>query len=222
VILVLTKLSMLSTPILRSLKRRGAGVVSPSRARRLLKLCCHFVAITFAWAAIYAHGAEPMQVTAFTPLFDAIAGRLQIARQVVLAKWDSHQAIEDPAREEVVIAAATNQAVAQGLPRDFAIRFFTDQIEANKVVQYGLLSNWRRAGKAPDDPRLNLADDIRPRLDRLQAEFIRQLVATQSLRKEKDCPVRIAKASSLYADEHHLDALYAVAFDRALARVCQE
>ena len=163
-----------------------------------------------------------MQDQALTPLFDATAGRLQIARLVVLAKWDSHQAIEDPAREEVVISTAANQAAAQGLSRTFAVRFFSDQIEANKVVQYGLLSNWRRAGTAPDEPRPNLVEDIRPRLDRLQVDFIQQLVATQDLRKEEDCPTRIARASSHYAAEHHLDALYVVAFDRALAQVCQD
>jgi chorismate mutase len=186
------------------------------------KRTCRLLSIGLVCAASYSYGAEPMQDQAFTPLFDATAGRLQIARLVVLAKWDSHQAIEDPAREEVVISTAANQAAAQGLSRAFAVRFFSDQIEANKVVQYGLLSNWRRAGKAPDEPRPNLVEDIRPRLDRLQADFIQQLVATQGLRKEKDCPTRIARASSLYAAEHHLDALYVVAFDRALARVCQD
>jgi chorismate mutase len=163
-----------------------------------------------------------MQDHPFKPLFEATATRLQIARQVALAKWDSHQAIEDPAREGVVISNAANEAAAQGLPRDFALRFFSDQIEANKIVQYSLLSEWRRKGNAPDEPRPNLVEDIRPRLDLLQADFIRQLVATQDLRKEKDCPTRIAKASSLYAAESHLDALYVVAFDRALARVCQD
>src|SRR5260370_32852032 len=163
-----------------------------------------------------------MQDHAFAPLFDATFGRLQIARQVALAKWDSHQAIEDPVRETVVISNAATQAAAQGLSHTFAVRFFSDQIEANKVVQYGLLSDWRRAGKAPDEPRPNLVEDIRPRLDRLQADFIQQLVATQGARKERDCPTRIARASSLYAAEHHLDARYVVAFDRALARVCQD
>ena len=99
----------------RSLKRRVAGALSRHRVRRFLKPCCHLVAITSAWAPIDAHGAEPMHDTTFTPLFDAVADRLQIARQVVLAKWDSHQAIEDPAREEFVIAVATDQAVAQVL-----------------------------------------------------------------------------------------------------------
>jgi chorismate mutase len=173
-------------------------------------------------ASGYSYGVERMQENAFFPLFDATAGRLRIARQVVLAKWDSQQPIEDPTREEVVISTAANQAASKGLSREFAVRFFSDQIEANKVVQYGLLSDWRRAGKAPDEPRPNLVRDIRPHLDRLQEDFIQQLVATQSLRKEKDCPAQIAKASSLYAAEHRFNALYLVAFDRALARVCQE
>src|ERR1700710_720569 len=183
---------------------------------------CRLLSIGLVCAASYSYGAEPMQDQALTPLFDATAGRLQIARLVVLAKWDSHQAIEDPTREAVVISTAANQAVAQGLSRAFAVRFFSDQIEANKVVQYGLLSVWRRAGKAPDEPRPDLIEDIRPRLDRLQKEVIRQLIRTQSLREEKDCPTRIARAASVYVAERHLDSLYIVAFDRALARVCQD
>ena len=51
-----------------------------------------------------------MQENVFSPLFDATAGRLRIARQVVLAKWDSQQPIEDPTREEVVISTAASMS----------------------------------------------------------------------------------------------------------------
>ena len=78
-----------------------------------------------------------MQENAFFPLFDATAGRLRTARQVVLAKWDSQQPIEDPTREEVVISTAANQAASKGLSREFAVRFFSDQIEANKASSTG-------------------------------------------------------------------------------------
>jgi chorismate mutase len=48
--------------------------------------------------------------------------------------------------------------------------FFRAQIEANKLVQYSLLAEWHRAGKAPDHTSVNLANAIRPELDRLETD----------------------------------------------------
>jgi chorismate mutase len=88
-------------------------------------------------------------------------------------------------------------------------------------VQYGLLAQWRRDGHAPDDKRVDLKKDIRPELDRLQQGFIKALANTKALRAQSDCGTQLARATQAYVATHALDSLYAVAMDRALARVCE-
>ncbi|WP_256218077.1 gamma subclass chorismate mutase AroQ [Burkholderia contaminans] len=90
-------------------------------------------------------------------LLDLTAARLRIARQVALSKWDSGKPVEDLSRESEVIAAAVKEARANGVPAKLADHFFTDQIEANKLVQYALLAEWRRSDHAPDDARADRA-----------------------------------------------------------------
>ncbi len=161
-----------------------------------------------------------MQGNGFSRLIDLSATRLDIARKVVLTKWDTRQAIEDTPRENVVIAEALEEATHYGLAPSLVKQFFADQIEANKLVQYGLLAAWRRNGGAPAEPRADLKGEIRPALDKLQTSFIVELAATTRLRAEPDCVITLAKATKAYVDAHRLDPLYEVALERGLARVC--
>lgn len=158
----------------------------------------------------------------FRPLIELTAVRLSIAKQVALVKWDSKSAIEDLPREEAVLATARMEARAAGLSDQEATHFFSDQIEANKLVQYGLHAQWRRMGGAPNEPRANLASDIRPWLDGLQKEFLEVLISTRDLRTEKGCGERLAREVRLYITSEALEPLYGLAVERALARVCVE
>jgi chorismate mutase len=173
------------------------------------------------FAAPYSMGAVPDAKT-FRPLIELTVTRLSIAKQVALVKWDSNSAIEDLPREEEVLAKARVEARAAGMSDQEATHFFSDQIEANKFVQYGLHAQWRRMGAAPDEPRANLASDIRPRLDGLQKEFLEVLISTRDLRTEKGCGERLAREVQLYITSQALEPLYGLAVERALARVCVE
>jgi chorismate mutase len=178
------------------------------------------LAAALLFAAPLSHSA-PAEGDAFLPLLDLTVARLHIARQVALSKWDSRKPVEDLPREAQVIKAAADDARALGVPPQLATHFFADQIEANKLVQYGLLAQWHRAGRAPDEQRVDLAKDIRPELDRLQKGFIKTLADTQTLRAQADCSVQLARTTQAYVTSHALDPLYALAMDRALARVCE-
>ncbi|NAV96724.1 hypothetical protein, partial [Salmonella sp. hn-h2] len=81
----------------------------------------------------------------------------------------------DPAREAKVIANASSQATAYGLTTADVSDVFTDQIEANKEVQYALLNDWRRTGAAPTAQRQSLPEVIRPKLDELQKSILQAL-----------------------------------------------
>ncbi|CAB3767930.1 chorismate mutase [Paraburkholderia solisilvae] len=173
------------------------------------------------FAAPPSHSA-PADSQAFLPLLDMTVARLHIARQVALSKWDTRKPVEDLPREAEVIKAASEEARALGVPPQLATHFFADQIEANKLVQYGLLAQWHRDGRAPDDKRVDLKKDIRPELDRLQQGFIKVLADTKTLRAQPDCGAQLARATQEYVASHALDSLYAVAMDRALARACEQ
>src|ERR1700754_1855793 len=140
----------------------------------MLKFCfekSRFIISPLAAALLFAappSWSAPSGEAAFLPLLDMTVARLHIARQVALSKWDSQKPVEDLPREAQVIQAAVDDARARGVPPLLASHFFADQIEANKLVQYGLLAQWHRAGRAPDEKRVDLAKDIRPELDRLQ------------------------------------------------------
>ncbi|GAB7523116.1 chorismate mutase [Paraburkholderia sp. 2C] len=194
----------------------------------MLRFCFHksrFIvsplAVVIAFSMPRAEAA-PTSMPQFLPLLDMTATRLHIARQVALTKWDSRKPVEDLPREADVIKAAVEEASTLGVPARLAARFFADQIEANKLVQYVLLAQWRRAGRAPDEKRVDLAKDIRPKLDVLQQGFIQVLADMKTLRAAQDCDVQLARATQEYVASQGLDSLYAHAMDRALARVCEK
>ncbi|BEP64450.1 chorismate mutase (plasmid) [Variovorax sp. V213] len=183
------------------------------------------MAVTLATLAGASDATGPDRSEGFSTLVALSAARLDLSRQVALTKWDSRQPVADPPgdpREQEVIAAASQEAGARGLPGELATAFFTDQIEASKLVQFALMARWRREGGAPDEPRADLRNELRPALDRLRPRFIDELVATRSLRERPDCRQRLTHATARYVDAHGLSPLFAIGLDRGLARVCAE
>ncbi|HYV73952.1 MAG TPA: gamma subclass chorismate mutase AroQ, partial [Candidatus Binatia bacterium] len=98
-------------------------------------------------------------------LVELSARRLLIAEQVALAKWDNGMPVEDASRENQVIGSAMKAGQSKGLDATSVSNFFRAQIEASKLVQYSLLAEWRREGRAPDHAPVDLASTIRPELD---------------------------------------------------------
>jgi len=100
--------------------------------------------------------------------------------------------------------------------------FFRAQIEANKLVQYSLLAEWRRRGKAPDHTPVDLASTIRAELDEVDKALITELEESKAIRASPSCRTDIAKAVGKYASAHtkQFRLLKAIALDRALATAC--
>lgn len=174
-------------------------------------------AIPVTGAALSQNAQDPLQ-----GLVETSARRLVIAKEVALAKWDEGAPVEDAPREAQVIASAVKDGAAIGLEPASVESFFRAQIEANKVVQYALLADWRRSGKAPAHPPINLVVTIRPQLDQLQTELIAELKDAAAIRASATCPTEVAKAVGNYvtAHKHDVDPLEEIALDRALAATC--
>jgi chorismate mutase-like protein len=117
------------------------------------------------------------------PLRQAIDQRLLLAPAVARAKWNVQGPIEDLPREAQVIAAAVQQGRALGLPDALVEAVFKAQIEASKTIQRELYAQWRReqAGHFNDAP--DLANTIRPELDRITTQLLRALADNQTTLK---------------------------------------
>jgi len=173
---------------------------------------------TIAWGA----AAGQSGIGQFDPLVRTSARRLAIAEQVALSKWDSGAAVEDAPREAQVIQGAVKTGEAGGVDAVSVTKFFRAQIEANKVVQYSLLAEWRRHGSAPSHTPINLAGVIRPELDQLQAELVAELADTKEVRSGARCRIEMATAVGKYVAAHRKETstLTEIALDRALSESC--
>lgn len=149
------------------------------------------------------------------PLLAAIGQRLDLAHSVAVHKWDNALAVEAPAREQLVLQQVHAAAHDYGLTPERATVFFADQIEANKMIQYGLIDRWTALGKRPPEQPRDLADELRPRLDMLQSTLLYELGRLDRLPLQ-DCPRKRADALASYAN----DPLRHMALVRATAHVC--
>lgn len=177
----------------------------------------------FAAAALLGSvvACSPHSRTPFYPLVASMAARLHTAYPVALSKFDSGKPVYDKAREAQVIANAEGAAPAYEVAPEDAAAVFGDQIEANKISQYALLNDWRRAGRAPSTPRRPL-NDIRTELDRLQGEILRELHLVESLRTLPDCKIQVAKCVEHVSKDgkFNFNVEQRVALDRAAASIC--
>src|SRR5499427_6530695 len=155
-------------------------------------------------------------------LVETSARRILIAEQVALAKWDSGAPVEDASREDHVIGSATKAGESRGLDPTSVSNFFRAQIEANKLVQYSLLAEWRREGRAPDHTPVDLASTIRAELDEVDKALIAELEKIAAVRSSASCRTDIANAVGKYVSAHtkQFGPLKAIALDRALATAC--
>ncbi|RON52487.1 chorismate mutase [Pseudomonas frederiksbergensis] len=153
---------------------------------------------------------------ALQPLLVTLNERLNIGDLVALTKWDSGKPIQDSPREAQVIANAKQLATDRKMDPEDVGQLLAAQMEANKLVQYGLLAKWQAAGKAPDTPRPDLAKQIRPRLDELQNRLLQQYADFAPFRNDPSCANWIAKARASLAT----DPLHELALIRATGELC--
>lgn len=173
-------------------------------------------------ATTISNGIAQNAVNQLQPLVETSAHRLNLAQEVAYAKWDNGTAVEDPPREERVIASAVTEGKAEGLDPAVVSQFFRAQIEANKIVQSSLLSTWHKLGNAPDHQTKDLATMIRPQLDEIQKQLIKELVSAAPVRASATCRLDLAAAVSGYVTTHQLNPIdvQATALKRSLETFC--
>ena len=109
------------------------------------------------------------------PLRRLMDQRLALMPDVARYKWNTKSAIEDLPREQIIINGLKDEARALGVPAAWAEKFFRAQIEAAKIIQRQHFEQWHRLGAGTFPDALNLATVIRPRLDALTPQLLREL-----------------------------------------------
>ncbi|HXC59140.1 MAG TPA: chorismate mutase, partial [Steroidobacteraceae bacterium] len=84
-------------------------------------------------------------------------------------------AIEDPPREQALLASLRERAMPLGLPQELVDRFFTAQIEASKQLQHELFARWQHERREKFSGIADLATVIRPGIDRVTGEMLQAL-----------------------------------------------
>jgi chorismate mutase-like protein len=127
-------------------------------------------------------------------LSDLIERRLALMEEVSRAKWNNGSAIEDPEREQKVLQDVESKAKQVGLPSQWVQHFFRLQIEAAKLVQYQLFSQWRSSDQTSFSKTMDLNSQIRPQLDQITAAILAALksnwpaVKAEPIRSFKHAP----------------------------------
>ncbi|WP_062994907.1 gamma subclass chorismate mutase AroQ [Nocardia mikamii] len=188
------------------------AIVAPMTAQR---------ALPQAQAAPAEEGRSVM-----SPLVELVLRRLNTADAVAAAKWTTSQrngqppVVDDPVREAQVYDAMAAAGTRSGLPQGWVRQVFTGQIEANKTVQYGLLTRWRfDPAAAPASDASELAA-VRPVIDEVNGEILDQLAAHRAVLGAPDCAQQLAAAVFPVVTSGRVDALHGAALVRATVTLC--
>jgi chorismate mutase len=99
------------------------------------------------------------------PLVEAMAQRLELAREVAWFKYTNHQPVRDPRREAEVIDRMAGIAASRGMNVPSVRTFFTAQIAASCAEQEHLLRQWQRGTPTPTTAPRDLRTAIRADID---------------------------------------------------------
>jgi chorismate mutase-like protein len=130
-----------------------------------------------------------------------IEDRLSVMTDVARSKWNSGSPIEDPVREQQLLADVGIKAQALGISAEWAQHFFRFQMEAAKEVQYCLFAQWTAAGQKPFPAVQDLRTVVRPRLDQLTVQILQELATEWPELLKRGSPKQNALLSAQSANE---------------------
>lgn len=113
----------------------------------------------------------------------AIQRRLELSRLVAAYKWSHHLPIEDPAREQALLAS---------LPNERTRRFMRWQIEASKQLQVDLFDQWQEQPPQSQTP---------PDLQQLRRQLDQATAEIQAALEHLPCEGWQSSARALWGDD---------------------
>jgi len=134
-----------------------------------------FLAVYFAGIAVSLQAADLLP--------ELLRERLLLMDEVAVYKWRHDLAVEDLAREKVVIGESTADALGHGLVPATSRQLFVAQMNAAKEIQHYWFSRWQN-GEAVPARRADLDGEIRPQLSRLGATIVAAAARRQHWERE--------------------------------------
>lgn len=189
------------------------------RRVRIRRLLVGLIAAATLLVAPPLAGAAPVASPTLTGLTEAIAGRLALADTVAATKWASGAAIDDPAREQVVLDTVSQLATDRGLDPAYVRGVFRNQIEASKTVQRGLFAQWRLPGQTAPPATSDLGP-VRTAINEFTVAIVDQLAAAGELVTSFRCPPELITATGRTAADFGFDPLHTGALIQAGSSVC--
>ncbi|AZN36186.1 gamma subclass chorismate mutase AroQ [Iodobacter ciconiae] len=144
-----------------------------------------------------ASAVAPTQTAQIRYLTGLMAQRLDVAPLVAQSKWNTGAAINDPVREQAILADVQKQALAIGLDPRFAAAFFQAQFDAGKLIQSQLHQKWQLQKQAPFSPAPDLAKDVRPILDSLTPQLLIAIKEVQANLCQPETKRQLQQAGAL-------------------------
>jgi chorismate mutase len=164
--------------------------------------------------------AAPVTFPSLSGLTEAISDRLALADTVAASKWASGAAIDDPAREQVVLDSVSELAVERGLDPEYVRTVFRDQIEASKTIQRGLFFVWSLPGQTPPSGSPDLGP-VRTAINQLNVEIVDQISAHRNLLAGSACLPAVAASTVHAVGNEHLDPLHVAGLIQGQLSVCR-
>ena len=170
---------------------------------RFLFIALCFLAVTLPEQAS-ADVAERLN-----PLVTLMIQRLQLSREVAWSKCRAGIPVADPAREARMLTDLKVAGSQVGLSASEVTRLFLPQIAASRRYQEELIAGWRTGIDVPKIKPLDLATEVRPRLDKVNHEMLRQWVVVsrsqidwadreeaERMLRERGIPADVAKIAA--------------------------
>ncbi|MEG2805277.1 gamma subclass chorismate mutase AroQ [Stenotrophomonas sp.] len=164
---------------------------------------------------LHAFAATPSPLHA---LLDAVTARNAIAHAVAASKYPQNRAVEDPAREQVVLEDTRRKAEARGLEADAVVQFQVQLIQANKLVQHMDYQQFRAGRLPPPAPAL---PGIRARIDQADQRILATWAQVVPLRTDPACPAWVAGGIAQQQAAASLPEVEVMALVRAMVGFCQ-
>lgn len=146
-----------------------------------------------AWPAAAPPAACTNGRTCVDRLLELENERLALMPAVAAWKWRHHAAISDPERERLVIADSAKLAGPHGLASAPIEGLFALQIRLARAVETACESKWRARGFDSSQSDLDLARDLRPRIDRLTQALLSTLESAAPELSRPDFEPRYAR-----------------------------
>ncbi|MCU1640352.1 MAG: Chorismate mutase [Nocardia sp.] len=159
-------------------------------------------------------------------LVGLLADRIDTADTVAAVKWavasrdGQEPVIDDPVREAAIYDAMAQLGAQRDLPESWVREVFLGQIEASKIVQRGLVTQWRSGLEAAPTPAMDLTA-VRPVIDRVDAEIIAELAARRVELASPDSAARLASSVVATIGSRQGDPLHEAALVRATVPLCE-